>query len=36
LARWPASNAWVTEPSRIQRASVICAACGVFTTNVSP
>ena len=25
-ARWPASNAWVTEPSRIQRTWVICWA----------
>ena len=36
FARWPMSKAWVTEPSRIQRTSVTCAAFGVATANVCP
>jgi len=34
LARALWSKAWVTEPSRIQRTSVTCAAFGVVTVKV--
>jgi hypothetical protein len=36
FARWPASNACVTEPMWIQRTSVICAALGVATEKLCP